>query len=155
MCDRQASSLSCPDSLAGEDAELSSQEDEEEGVFVYAITIYSTRTSSSAIDYYADYYGHDEDALGPGEGGDEDGATDASFQHDPEHYSFTCLSEEEAWNYLDMQVKDMAREIKVFLQLFRNMHEASFCYPGSQHNIKKALTTLILSITNAPLLHKN
>jgi ariadne-2 len=93
MCDRQQPSLSCPESLAGEDPDLSSQEEEEE-------------------DYYADYYGNDEDILGAGGGGEEDGATDASFQDDPEHYSFTCLSEEEAWNFLDMQVKDMAREIK-------------------------------------------
>ena len=35
MCDRQQSSLSCADSLAGEDPDLSSQEEEEEGVFVY------------------------------------------------------------------------------------------------------------------------
>ena len=30
MCDRQQSSMSCPDSVVSEDVELSSQEDEEE-----------------------------------------------------------------------------------------------------------------------------
>lgn len=45
--------------------------------------------------------------------GEEDAATDASFQKDPEHYQFTCLSEEEVWNYLDMQVRDLARDLKV------------------------------------------
>lgn len=40
-------------------------------------------------------------------------ATDATFQRDPEYYWFSCLSEEEAWNYLDMQVKATARELKV------------------------------------------
>ena len=33
-CERQQSSLSCPDSAMSEDVELSSQEDEEEGVHV-------------------------------------------------------------------------------------------------------------------------
>ena len=33
-CERQQSSLSCPDSAMSEDVELSSQEDEEEGVRV-------------------------------------------------------------------------------------------------------------------------
>ena len=42
MCDRQQSSLSCADSLAGEDPDLSSQEEEEEGVFVYVITTSTT-----------------------------------------------------------------------------------------------------------------
>ena len=61
-------------------------------------------------DSYADYYGNDEDVLaqlGPEE------ATDATFQQNPEHYVFSCLSEEEAWNYLNMQVMATAREIKV------------------------------------------
>lgn len=40
-------------------------------------------------------------------------ATDATFQCDPEHYWFSCLSEEETWNYLDMLVKATARELKV------------------------------------------
>lgn len=56
------------------------------------------------------YQGGDEDVGGLGE---EDAATDASFQKDPEHYQFTCLSEEEVWNYLDMQVRDLTRDIKV------------------------------------------
>lgn len=114
MCERQQSSLSFPDSLAGEDAELSSQEEEEEGVFVYVIAMLITsRLLGGSPDYYADYYGNDEDLLGAGGGGEDAAATDASFQDDPEHYNFTCLSEEEAWNFLDMQVKDLAREIKV------------------------------------------
>ena len=81
--------------------------------------------SPLSLDCYADYYGNDEDILGAG-GGEEDGATDASFQDDPEHYSFTCLSEEEAWNFLDMQVKDMSREIKVGSSLHPN--SAITCY---------------------------
>lgn len=63
-------------------------------------------------DYYADYYGNDEDVLDPGPGIGAI-ATDATFQCDPEHYWFSCLSEEETWNYLDMQVKATAKELKV------------------------------------------
>lgn len=66
------------------------------------------------IDYYADYYGNDDDVLDQGEVVDLAAmATDATFQHDPEYYWYSCLSEEEAWNYLDMQVKAMAKEVKV------------------------------------------
>ena len=65
-------------------------------------------------DYYADYYGNDEDVLDhPGEDDSAAMATDATFQQDPEHYWFSCLSEEETWNYLDMQVKATARDLKV------------------------------------------
>jgi len=43
-----------------------------------------------------------------------DGAPqDASFQSDPEHYLFTCLSTEETWNYLDSTAREVGRQIKV------------------------------------------
>ena len=71
-----------------------------------------TITHHALSDYYADYYGHDEDVLEPA-GEEVGGATDAAFQDDPEYYWFSCLSEEEAWNFLDMQVKATAKEIKV------------------------------------------
>lgn len=38
---------------------------------------------------------------------------DASFQQDPEHFEFNCLSKEETWNYLDSQAREASREIKV------------------------------------------
>ncbi len=38
---------------------------------------------------------------------------DASFQSDPEHYYFSCLSTEEAWNYLDSTARDVSKTIKV------------------------------------------
>ena len=47
------------------------------------------------------------------EEGKGDMVTDATFQRNPEHYSFTCLSEEEVWNFLDMQVKEVSKELKV------------------------------------------
>jgi ariadne-2 len=84
--------------VVSEDVELSSQEDEE--------------------DSYADYYGNDEDVLG--QLGPEE-ATDATFQQNPEHYLFSCLSEEEAWNYLDMQVKATARDIKEDAPMVRGL----------------------------------
>ena len=43
----------------------------------------------------------------------EDGPYDASFQSDPEHYHFMCLSSEETWNYLDSQARDASKAIKV------------------------------------------
>ena len=49
-----------------------------------------------------------------GVGGSE-GPRDASFQSDPEHYEFSCLSIEEAWNFLDAQARDASREVKVQL----------------------------------------
>ena len=42
-----------------------------------------------------------------------EGPPDASFQCDPEHYSFLCLSIEETWNFLDSQARDASRAIKV------------------------------------------
>ena len=42
-----------------------------------------------------------------------DVARDASFQQDPEHFDFSCLSSEETWNYLDSQAREASREIKV------------------------------------------
>lgn len=38
---------------------------------------------------------------------------DASFQEDPEHFDFNCLSTEETWNYLDSQAREASRELKV------------------------------------------
>lgn len=65
-------------------------------------------------DYYDDYYGNDDDVLDHSGNGESDAmATDATFQCDPEHYWFSCLSEEETWNYLDMLVKATAKELKV------------------------------------------
>lgn len=110
MCERQQSSLSWQDSQGGDDtAELSSQEEEEE-------------------DYYADYYAPDEDVLGPGggeEGEDDDrggGATrDASFQDDPEYYWFCYLTEEEASNFLDLQIMALSKEIKEDIPVTRGL----------------------------------
>ena len=64
---------------------------------------------------YGDYYDDDEDVLGH-HGAGEDAAgmeTDATFQHDPEHHWFSCLSEEETWNFLDKLVKATAQDLKV------------------------------------------
>ena len=64
---------------------------------------------------YGDYYNDDEDVLGH-HGAGEDAAgmeTDATFQHDPEHHWFSCLSEEETWNFLDKLVKATAQDLKV------------------------------------------
>ena len=56
-----------------------------------------------------DYYGdEDMDVMNTG-----DGVTDASFQQDPEHYEFACLSTEETWNFLDAQTREVSKEIKV------------------------------------------
>lgn len=41
------------------------------------------------------------------------GAHDATFQIDPEYYEFTCLSTEEAWNFLDSQARDLSEKLKV------------------------------------------
>ncbi len=49
---------------------------------------------------------------------DEEGPQDASFQRDPEHYGFACLSTEEAWNVLDSQARDAGREVKVRVLIF-------------------------------------
>ena len=38
---------------------------------------------------------------------------DASFQQDPEHFEFGCLSSEETWNYLDSQAREASKEVKV------------------------------------------
>lgn len=43
----------------------------------------------------------------------EEGPHDASFQCDPEHYQYWCLSSEEAWNFLDSQARDAGRALKV------------------------------------------
>ena len=45
--------------------------------------------------------------------GDDDVVRDASFQQDPEHFDFNCLSSEETWNYLDSQAREATKEIKV------------------------------------------
>ena len=50
---------------------------------------------------------------GDGMDGADDVARDASFQQDPEHFDFSCLSSEETWNYLDSQAREASREIKV------------------------------------------
>ena len=82
-------------------------------------------------DYYEDYYGNDDDVLDQAGGGDEDSAamaTDATFQKDPEYYCFSCLSEEEVWNYLDMQVKDTSRDTKVStISLTSHPHSSLIC----------------------------
>ena len=58
------------------------------------------------------YYGEeDEDAISPGRG--EEGATDASFQEDPEAFDYVCLTTEEVWNYLDTQVRELSKDIQV------------------------------------------
>lgn len=72
---------------------------------------------------------------------EEDAATDASFQKDPEHYQFTCLSEEEVWNYLDMQVRDLARDLKVGVR--GGEDECSILLPPS----------LSISLSLPPSLH--
>ena len=55
----------------------------------------------------ADYYGSDVET-------DEGtGTRDATFQMDPEFYEFTCLSTEEAWNFLDSQARDLSEKLKV------------------------------------------
>ena len=111
MCERQQSSLPTADSVAGEDVDLSSQEEEEEeGVFCLRPAVLITHALPPPTDYYAGYYSHDEDLLG---GGEEAAITDASFQDDPEHYWFSYLTVEEAWNFLDLQVKDTAQKTKV------------------------------------------
>ncbi len=46
-------------------------------------------------------------------GDDGEPPDDASFQSDPEYYQFSCLSSEEAWNYLDSQAREASRAIKV------------------------------------------
>jgi hypothetical protein len=50
--------------------------------------------------------------------GADDMVRDASFQQDPEHFDFSCLSSEETWNYLDSQAREASREIKVSHWLF-------------------------------------
>ena len=45
--------------------------------------------------------------------GGEGAVRDASFQQDPEFYEFSCLSTEETWNYLDSQVREVSKELKV------------------------------------------
>ena len=61
---------------------------------------------------YGDYYGEEDfDVMAT----DEGEVRDASFQIDPEHYEFSCLSSEETWNYLDSLARDTSKEIKVFL----------------------------------------
>ena len=44
---------------------------------------------------------------------EEEGPCDISFQRDPEHYEFACLSMEEAWNFLDAQACEASRMGKV------------------------------------------
>lgn len=44
--------------------------------------------------------------------GDDGMVRDASFQQDPEHFEFNCLSSEETWNYLDSQAREASKEIK-------------------------------------------
>ncbi|XP_064401078.1 E3 ubiquitin-protein ligase ARIH2-like [Halichondria panicea] len=70
--------------------------------------------SSSDEDDYGDYYG--------GEDGDmscQGTPQDASFQSDPEHYSFSCLSTEETWNYLDAIARVISKTIKSDVPLAR------------------------------------
>ena len=54
--------------------------------------------------------GEDDDVIQSVEAG---GMRDASFQQDPEHYEFSCLSAEETWNYLDSQAREASKELKV------------------------------------------
>ena len=62
--------------------------------------------------FLSDYYGDgDEDVMSVG---GEGAARDASFQQDPEFYEFSCLSTEETWNYLDSQVREVSKELKVW-----------------------------------------
>ena len=59
---------------------------------------------------FPDYYGEEDADVMSIEG---DRHTDASFQRDPEYYHFSCLSTEETWNYLDSQVREVSKELKV------------------------------------------
>lgn len=62
---------------------------------------------------YDDYYGEDDvDVMATDL--DEGEVRDASFQVDPEHYEFSCLSTEETWNYLDSLARETSKEIKVW-----------------------------------------
>ena len=60
----------------------------------------------------SDYYGDgDVDVMSVG---GEGAVQDATFQDDLEFYEFFCLSTEETWNYLDSQVQEVSRELKVW-----------------------------------------
>lgn len=66
--------------------------------------------SDEEDDYYGDYYEGDDVDVITMEGS---APRDAAFQKDPEWYEFSCLSSEEVWNYLDAQVREVGREVKV------------------------------------------